>query len=152
MSWCFIYCYTVDKMNLYYPVKYCQTLLMWPHLVNSVTSLGKLQLCIYLDQHAYNQRKHWPLRGKQVCSDSAVVIIENTYLLGITKDFLLVKCMFYFFCGSFLSVFAPSGCSWLGHPSRKRRIFSIVASWYSWDHLWHWEKRFTLNICTIRLF
>lgn len=23
-----------------------------------------------------------------------------------------------------------------GHPCRKRMIFSMVASWYSWDHLW----------------
>lgn len=124
-------------MDLYYPVKYCQ---------NFANVTAPCNLCIYLDQlHAYNQRKHWPLRGKQVCS-------ENTYLLGIIKGFLLVKCMFYFFSGSFLPVFAPSGCSWLGHALRKRRIFSIEASWYSWDHLWRSEKSITLIIFTIRLF
>lgn len=66
---------------------------MCPHLVNSVASLGRLHLCIYLDQlHAYNQRKHWLLRGKQVYSDYTVVIIGNTYLLGIIKGILLVRC------------------------------------------------------------
>lgn len=39
------------------------------------------------------------------------------------------------------SVLGLSVRSWLGLPMRKRRIFSMVASWYSWDHLYPERER-----------